>query len=763
MPRDHYGDEYYLPSRWANGYAQFTSHWTPDGSAIVFGHQGRIYVVDADGSDLRSLSGSFEPADTSTEGTDIDFSPSLSLDGCGVAYTTLRYAEGAIREQTYEIATQSIDGSDRRRLTSNGWNDVSPAWSPDGSRIAFVSQREDGSRIFTVAPNGSDEQSVAPSVQAQTGPPVWSPNGSRLAFVGEEDEQLTIESGSDTTSATVAREALYTVVSEGGELAKLAWSSRADTPARTRGGGSDVYSPQEDVGSFQWSPDGRFIAFAARYYGESDNLYVASSDGTEIRRLFDPSAIPESGLYESGLYHRSAINNIIWSDDGSTISLVVSGYVKARDTLWPVISVYTLAVDGSEIRLVIDKERSDDYRKRSDRLAGVGPAQVILRSGMGLNLSPAISGWVLSTIAWDKSDEKVLVRTAGGRLVAAWPDVGNAAENAELCSSDRVVPNAAENAGLVKDCRALMGIRDTLAGDEVLYWSADSPIQEWPGIVVAGSPPRVHELISVLGVQLDGTIPPEISGLTELRVLNLEGNAFGGDLPPELGHLENLEVLDLGDWWAGHNHFTGNIPARLGNLANLKVLDLSGNGFDDVIPVELSNLSNLQELYLGDNPLQGQIPAALGNLGKLEVLYLGGNRSELTGTIPPELGNLTNLRSLRINWTRLTGSIPAELGNLSQLWKLALRGSPYTQEDGFTGLIPSGLAGLDNLQKLNLEHNRLEGAIPPELGDLVHEVEGGGYRTRLSYVNLSGNLLTGCVPATLEHIWTIRVDLPFCE
>lgn len=768
MPRNHYGDEYYLPFRWNNGRAQLTPHWTPDGSAIVFGHQGRIYVIDANGSDLRSLSGSFEPAYAYSEGNDIDFSPALSPDGCRVAYTTLRYAEGAIRVHTYEIASQAIDGSDRRRLTRNNWDDVSPAWSTDGSRIAFVSQREDGLRVFTMASDGSDEHGVAPLVEAQTDPPVWSPDGSRLAFVGEHSEIVSLEwvDGYDgpvttTDNYKLRREAIYIASPDGESLSKLAWSDAPGAPPRVRKGASTLPIPEEDVTGFQWSPDGRSVAFSARYYGESDKLYVARSDGTEVKRVFDPSAIPESGLYESGLYTRAAISNIIWTDDGSTMSLVVSGYVKIRDTLRPVISVYTVAVDGSEVRLVVDKQDSEDYRKRPDGLVGSGPAQIILRSGAGPNLPPEISGWIVSTIAWDESEEKVLVRTAGGRLVPAWPDVGDAAETAQLCADDRIVPDAEENPGLVNDCRVLMAIRDSLAGSEVLYWSADAPIQEWAGIVVAGEPPRVHALNSVLGVQLNGTISPEISGLTELRTLNLEGNVLHGSIPPELGNLENLEFLDLGGWSFGYNHLTGNIPPELGNLSNLRYLDLRGNGFDGEIPAELGNLLNLKELHLGDNPLQGQIPAALGNLSKLVVLYLGGNRSELTGTIPPELGNLRNLRSLRISWTQLSGSIPPELGNLSQLRVLALPGGAYN-EGGLTGAIPPELAKLERLNSLNLENNRLEGSIPQEFGNWVREREDGGYSTSLSYMNLSGNLLEGCIPAKMRFIRG-DIGLPLCE
>ena len=65
-------------SRWFDGSAQLTPHWTPDGSHILFGYEGRIFVVDAAGSDLRSLSGTFQPAHLYSQTAEIDFSPTVS-------------------------------------------------------------------------------------------------------------------------------------------------------------------------------------------------------------------------------------------------------------------------------------------------------------------------------------------------------------------------------------------------------------------------------------------------------------------------------------------------------------------------------------------------------------------------------------------------------------------------------------------------------------------------------------------------------------
>ena len=69
--------------------------------------------------------------------------------------------------------------------------------------------------------------------------------------------------------------ALFTVAPDGRGLAELAWSGPSDAPAQPRRGGSDSYSPEEDVRFVQWSPDGGQIAFVAHRYGELEGIYVA--------------------------------------------------------------------------------------------------------------------------------------------------------------------------------------------------------------------------------------------------------------------------------------------------------------------------------------------------------------------------------------------------------------------------------------------------------------------------------------------------------
>ena len=442
---------------------QRTAHWTPDGSHVVFGHSGRILIVDREGRDLRSLSGGVEQLSPFSAADEVDFSPTLSPDGSMVAYSTLRYNSGDnLWEYTYEIAVQSVngDGSDRRRLTNNDIHDVSPAWSPDGSRIAYVSYPAGGapSLIYTMAVDGSDARSVAPSVERPRANtfdvPVWSPDGSRLAFIGfesavvgqwlypEEGEAFLVPEGTIVPAATLEgirrteeetldQQAVYTVKADGSALTKLAWASE---------GPVDVDSLWESVGSFVWSPDGSHVAFVARYSGGSDELYIAPAGGSERAwQVFKDVASaaedePEPGQYRLG-GGQETILDVAWTPDGSRLRFIVDGYTKCHAPgtgLCHAYGLYTVASDGSDLRFERDTADRNTYGGPSSIaagwrswLTGPGPARIVQLEGYDKLYQR--DGGVLSTIPWGALfssyglavGEQVLVRVVNDRFEPA--------------------------------------------------------------------------------------------------------------------------------------------------------------------------------------------------------------------------------------------------------------------------------------------------------------------------------------------------------
>ena len=216
------------------------------------------------------------------------------------------------------------------------------------------------------------------------------------------------------------------------------------------------------------------------------------------------------------------------------------------------------------------------------------------------------------------------------------------------CTSEGAVDPG--DTGLAADCEVLLDIRDTLSGTAPLNWGADVPIENWEGIDVAGTPPRVVQVwLSDRG--MDGTVPSRLGELEALERLWLWNNDLSGAIPPELGNLSNLTQL-----WLNGNKLSGAIPGELGNLSNLTVLGLYENQLSGAIPVELGNLSNLTGLGMFGNQLGGAIPVELGNLSNLTQLSLSEN--QLSGAIPVELGNLSNLTQLSLSENQLSGAIP---------------------------------------------------------------------------------------------------------
>ena len=101
---------------------------------------------------------------------------------------------------------------------------------------------------------------------------------------------------------------------------------------------------------------------------------------------------------------------------------------------------------------------------------------------------------------------------------------------------------------------------------------------------------------------LEGTIPPELGILTDLRTLDLNGNDLTGNIPQELANLPNLETLDL-----GNNQLTGEIPSSIGSPWSLRNINLEGNPFTGCVPLLLvsrldASSANYGDLDLCPNP-----------------------------------------------------------------------------------------------------------------------------------------------------------------
>ena len=337
---------------------------------------------------------------------------------------------------------------------------------------------------------------------------------------------------------------------------------------------------------------------------------------------------------------------------------------------------------------------------------------------------------------WDSTNPSVAVVNSIGKVTAVGDGVAGIRANWSAVAGldpNRIVIDIPGANALIKvggsdlsDREILELLYHSTGGEEWIMrdgWLTDAPLSEWHGVSASGG--RVTHL-DLHENNLQGQLPSELGGLSNLEWLYLSRNELTGQIPPELGGLSNLEELYL-----PHNELTGPIPPELGGLSNLTWLSLSDNELTGSIPPELGGLSNLTWLSLSRNELTGSIPPELGGLSNLEYLYLPHN--ELTGPIPPELGGLSKLKELELRNNELTGSIPPELGELSNLTGL------WLLDNELTGSIPPELGGLSNLEELWLTGNELTGSIPPELGGL----------SNLTYLGLADNELTGSIPPEL--------------
>jgi Tol biopolymer transport system component len=216
---------------------EFDPTWSPDGSRIAYRHQTEgddtteIFVMDADGSDPRRL----------THNDVADWGPDWSPDGRSILWNSAVGTGGF----GFVGATMRPDGSDVHHVTRHYVE--YPAWSPDGTRIAFMAQEPGATgndpdyNIFVMDADGSNLHRLT-TAPGEDGWPTWSPDGSRIVFASARDDCSISDAPDCRTTGDV------------GPWEDV-WITNAD--------GSNQHRLTPEFGRFfAWSPDGRAILVA---------------------------------------------------------------------------------------------------------------------------------------------------------------------------------------------------------------------------------------------------------------------------------------------------------------------------------------------------------------------------------------------------------------------------------------------------------------------------------------------------------------------
>lgn len=125
--------------------------------------------------------------------------------------------------------------------------------------------------------------------------------------------------------------------------------------------------------------------------------------------------------------------------------------------------------------------------------------------------------------------------------------------------------------------------------------------------------------LSLTSNDLSGTLPNELSLLTELRTFQFRGeSSIFGSLPTELGALTKLQLFAVEG-----TQITGKIPSEIGQMRLLDFLDLSNNVHTGNIPTDLGSLESLQYFDIhGNKGISGQVPVELGGMKNASKLFV---------------------------------------------------------------------------------------------------------------------------------------------
>jgi TolB protein len=240
------------------------------------GKQYALLVADADGYNPQSVLRSNEPI----------ISPAWSPDGTKLAYVSFQKKKPI-------IYVQSLTGGTQEVLANYKGNNSAPAWSPDGSKLAIVLTYGANSQIYTISSSGGDLKQVTKSNSIDT-EPAFSHDGSQIYF----------------SSDRGGRPQIYKVPASGGSASRVTFEGAYNVSPRFSPDGKSLAYIRNDGGKFRvalqdlasgqvqllsegsqdespsFAPNGRVILYATKVRGRGA-LAAVSADGKMHQRLND--------------------------------------------------------------------------------------------------------------------------------------------------------------------------------------------------------------------------------------------------------------------------------------------------------------------------------------------------------------------------------------------------------------------------------------------------------------------------------------------
>ncbi|MBM3240104.1 hypothetical protein FJZ31_27785 [Candidatus Poribacteria bacterium] len=159
--------------------------WSPDSRWLGFQsfNNGNwdIWVISVDGSKRLPILGDI---DSEAENFTMETMPAWSPNGGQLAFSSNEDGNGEIWLMTNVAEVLQGGKPNLTQLTQNEWEDSSPMWSPDGTKIAFQSNRYGNWDIFGINIDGSQEEQLTSSIANEI-KPKWSPDGKRILFISD--------------------------------------------------------------------------------------------------------------------------------------------------------------------------------------------------------------------------------------------------------------------------------------------------------------------------------------------------------------------------------------------------------------------------------------------------------------------------------------------------------------------------------------------------------------------------------------------------